>query len=373
MLAAVLALPGTRTATAATGNVTIVSSDSTPIVGVYNKAGGGSVYVPASMLAVRVSEPAPYWSGTYPDEYTLGESLNSTWDTGVGGWFQANSTADWIWETKRSAGPQDYDPVSPLYDADASISGRVVLFESTFEIAGIPGDGVIRIAADNGWEVWVNDGTHYYSGTVSGAGWAETHLWEPNLHSQGWQSYGDFTIPASEFQTGTNTLHVLAGNEYYAGNDSPVPNNDTPAYTWNPGGTIFQLDVAYEVDLGCVCSWGYWKTHSSYGPAPYDATWALIGENTPFFLSNKSYYGVLQTNVSGGNAYYQLAHQYIAAELNKLRGAWMSDDVQAAYDRAHALFLLYAPNEVAAFYEVSQLASILDAYNNGLMGTPHCS
>ena len=30
---------------------------------------------------------------------------------------------------------------------------------------------------------------------------------------------------------------------------------------------------------------GYWKTHSKYGnPQPYDSTWALIGENTPFFI-----------------------------------------------------------------------------------------
>ena len=47
---------------------------------------------------------------------------------------------------------------------------------------------------------------------------------------------------------------------------------------------------------GCTLTPGYWKTHSDYGPAPYDETWAEIGgeippceENTPFFNSGKSY------------------------------------------------------------------------------------
>jgi hypothetical protein len=378
MVAAVLALPGIRTATAATGNATIVSSDSTPIVGVYNKADHGSVYVPSSMLAVRVSEPKMY-PDTYPDEYVLGESLDSTWDNGVGGWFQTNSTADWIWETKRAAGPQDYNPINPLYDADASIYGRVVEFASTFELPGIPGDGFINIAADNGWEVWVNDGTHYYSDTVSGAGWAETHLWEPDLNSQGWQTYGHFTIPASQFCNGTNVLHVLAGNEYYAPEDG---NTSIPPYLMNPGGVIFQLDVSYETGLGFTHTWGYWKTHSSYGPAPYDNAWDLLDEDGQFFISGQTYHQVLQTDVRGGSAYYQLAHQYIAAKLNVLDGAWMGPDVQTAYNRATDLLLNYSPSQVAGFKkgtpfgrgifnEFNQLASILDDYNKGEMGTPH--
>ena len=43
---------------------------------------------------------------------------------------------------------------------------------------------------------------------------------------------------------------------------------------------------------------GYWKTHSSYGPARYDAVWANItpgGADKTFFLSGQTYYGVLWT------------------------------------------------------------------------------
>ena len=72
---------------------------------------------------------------------------------------------------------------------------------------------------------------------------------------------------------------------------------------------------------GCTLTPGYWKTHSKYGPAPYDATWAEIGEDTPFFASGKTWYDALWTEPKGGEAYYILAHAYIAAALNFKNGA----------------------------------------------------
>ena len=38
---------------------------------------------------------------------------------------------------------------------------------------------------------------------------------------------------------------------------------------------------------GCTLTQGYWKTHSKYGPAPYDSTWALIGEDTGVLLQRE--------------------------------------------------------------------------------------
>ena len=132
---------------------------------------------------------------------------------------------------------------------------------------------------------------------------------------------------------------------------------------------------------GCTLTPGYWKTHSMYGPAPYDDTWASIGEDTPFFLSGQSYYEVLWTTPQGGNAYYILAHAYIAAELNFLNGADPSA-AQAAFDEATALLGTYTPDELAGLKgkagketraQFIALAEILDAYNNGLIGPGHCS
>jgi len=589
VLAVALAMPGASTVAAGTGSMTVVSSTSTQITGVYNKAGGVSNFVDLSsapISAVAAWEPDPY-PNTYPVEPP--EAIDSTWDNGVN-WFENNgSTADWIWETHLVNDPATvYDPAGSLYDANAAINGRVILFETTFNIpAGYyPTSATLRVAADNGWEAWVNTGTHHLSATVI-AGWETSNLHEVYLKTSGWQSYGTITIPLSELVSGINKLYVLAGNEYFAADDNNTP---TPASKYNPGATIFQLDINYEteapdisvvktgptyahegdtidytyevsntgdvplsgvavtdtlgitvsygdgdtnldtkldtdetwtftasyevsvdttgpventaealgtsphliivtaqdnwsvvvlhpdisvtkvadttqyyidgsvtytivvtntgdctlynisvvddklgtldtgltldsgesktyypvaypvenitntvtatgydaldgevtdtatetviIEHGFTYTWGYWKTHSSYGPAPYNDTWDLLDEDATFFLSGQTYYQVLWTSVAGGNAYYQLAHQYIGAQLNVLNGAWMRADVQAAFDAATGLLNQYNPAQVmsfkkgtteqkAIFAQFNSLAGILDNYNNGLMGTPH--
>jgi hypothetical protein len=145
------------------------------------------------------------------------------------------------------------------------------------------------------------------------------------------------------------------------------------------GVAVWTIHIYVPCDLGCTLTPGYWKTHSMYGPAPYDDTWALIGEDTPFFLSGQSYYEVLWTPPDD-SAYYILAHAYIAAELNELNDAWFAD-VQDAFDEATSLFELYTPDEVAEMKgkdkqirdQFIYLAEILDDYNNGLTGPGHCS
>lgn len=82
---------------------------------------------------------------------------------------------------------------------------------------------------------------------------------------------------------------------------------------------------------GCTYTQGYWKTQVSYLLRPQfskkrDSAWDLIdgagtaNENAIFFLSDMSYIMVMWTPPRG-NAYYNLAHQYIAAKLNVLDGA----------------------------------------------------
>jgi hypothetical protein len=130
---------------------------------------------------------------------------------------------------------------------------------------------------------------------------------------------------------------------------------------------------------GCTLTPGYWKTHSKYGPAPYDETWALIGEDTIFFKSGKTYYQALWTTPAGGNAYYILAHAYIAAELNFLNGA-DSTAVQTVFDAVKVLLQTYTPAQVGAWKGNNTkralfltYAKILDDYNNGKIGPGHCS
>jgi hypothetical protein len=159
------------------------------------------------------------------------------------------------------------------------------------------------------------------------------------------------------------------------------------SFVTNDTGTTDSETWTVTVDVpcagGCTLTQGYWKTHSEYGPAPYDDTWAMLpnGADTPFFLSGQSYYEVLWTPPKG-NAYYNLAHQYIAAELNVLNGAWIPVQALEAWNAATVLFSTYTPDEVAALkgkggkvlrQQFISLAEILDDYNNGLIGPGHCS
>jgi hypothetical protein len=137
--------------------------------------------------------------------------------------------------------------------------------------------------------------------------------------------------------------------------------------------------VPCDGEEGCTLTPGYWKTHSVYGPAPYDLTWAIIGEDTPFFLSGISFYEALWTEPEGGNAYFILAHPYIAAQLNLLNGALIPSDVEVALGAATDLLEVHTPAAIGALSGKDELrkefvraAGILDGYNNGLVGPGHC-
>ncbi|MGO4775038.1 hypothetical protein AB4084_05875, partial [Lysobacter sp. 2RAB21] len=128
-------------------------------------------------------------------------------------------------------------------------------------------------------------------------------------------------------------------------------------------------------NAGCTYTLGYWKTHSKYGPAPYDATWAAIGENTLFFSSGQTWYAVFWTPPKGGNAYYILAHQYMAARLNVESGTTAPTQVSSAIAQATAWFTgrsSAAPKGPARDTAIN-LAGILGSYNEGTTGPGHCS
>jgi len=141
-----------------------------------------------------------------------------------------------------------------------------------------------------------------------------------------------------------------------------------------PNIVIIYVTVACEG--GCTLTPGYWKTHSEFGSAPYDDNWAYLpnGASTPFFLSGQTYYHVLWT-APAGNAYYILAHAYIAAQLNILNGADPTA-VNSAMSSATAFFNAYTPSSTLSKSlraTVIANAVILDNYNNGLIGPGHCS
>ncbi len=126
---------------------------------------------------------------------------------------------------------------------------------------------------------------------------------------------------------------------------------------------------------GCTLTQGYWKNHAwpahpMWGPSTL-ATWPdILGYK--FFDTALEWPEVLDVS-PGGDAYFILAHQYIAASLNQQNGAYVPEAVRQALVAAYEYFSL-RPAERATIdrAHLISLATILDRYNNGLLGVPHC-
>jgi hypothetical protein len=130
-------------------------------------------------------------------------------------------------------------------------------------------------------------------------------------------------------------------------------------------------------DNGCTLTPGYWKTHADPTRKQFDETWIAFagasGANATFD-AGLSYLTVLNT-APQGNAYYILAHAYIAALLNIEAGADTTTAVDAALTSAAAFFAAKDPTSTLTKAERNAAianAKILDDYNNGLTGPGHC-
>jgi len=127
----------------------------------------------------------------------------------------------------------------------------------------------------------------------------------------------------------------------------------------------------------CTLTQGYWKNHTG--------EWDQAGEKyvrsgQTFYNSGLSYIQIMNTPPAGGNAYIQLAHQFIAASLNVngVSGSGVAA-VDAALAGAHAALGgwaagIGAPAKNSATRTQWQAwATTLDDFNNGLTGPGHCN
>lgn len=170
-----------------------------------------------------------------------------------------------------------------------------------------------------------------------------------------------------------NVSYTTCGDKQFV-NTATFVTNDTQA----TGSDTWTVTVNVPCVLGCTLTQGYWKTHSSYGPAPYDNTWAMLanGADTLFYSSGTTWLGVFQTPPKG-NPYYILAHQYMAAKLNVLNGASASS-ISSALVQAEAFFS-NPSNTPSTNYskamkqQLVALAGVLASYNEGTTGPGHCS
>jgi hypothetical protein len=108
---------------------------------------------------------------------------------------------------------------------------------------------------------------------------------------------------------------------------------------------------------GCTLTQGYWKNHQP---------WPLVDPG----LCGQSWDDILHTPPKG-DAWYILAHQWIAASLNVAAGAAVTPEVQAALDVA-AGYLEDCSIDAGEKADALAYSGLLDDYNNGAIGPGHC-
>jgi hypothetical protein len=122
---------------------------------------------------------------------------------------------------------------------------------------------------------------------------------------------------------------------------------------------------------GCTRTQGYWKSKPG-------VIWpGSFSRGAPFFSSGLSWQQVLETPPQGGNAYLILAHQYIAAILNRAGGASAPSSLQSIINKSSTWFaggttLLSCSGSDCETQK--NWSGLLDTYNNGnYPGAPqHC-
>lgn len=119
---------------------------------------------------------------------------------------------------------------------------------------------------------------------------------------------------------------------------------------------------------GCTLTQGYWKNHHAGAKNPaQQSPWPLPEEAQ---LCDQTWLDILTTPPKG-DAWYVVAHQWIAASLNVAAGAVPPPDVAAALAQVEDMLADCAID--GGEHDAALAASeMLDNFNNGDVGPGHC-
>ena len=190
---------------------------------------------------------------------------------------------------------------------------------------------------------------------------AETIVLGPGNITVSITETADATIVLDSIVPTTNIIFDPAGTR-----GAPITGTATFSGTFNGDRGIlaeFYNSPAPPPPDGCTFTQGYWKNHTDVWPAPYTP-------GATFYTSGKTWLQVFNT-APKGNAYYILAHQFMAATLNVANSAGVPGSVTTALGTAAGYFADPAGSTLTRT-DLINLATLLDNYNNGLLGTPHC-
>ena len=140
---------------------------------------------------------------------------------------------------------------------------------------------------------------------------------------------------------------------------------------------VYQAECEQNVVAGCTLTQGYWKNHSKYSK-PKKVFWpkevGIAGDSEDRKVCGMTWYKILTTTPKIGNAWMILAHQWIAAKLNKFNGASVLE--QLSLNQAQSLLEANCSSIKSSSTLGQQavvFAGILAAYNEGRLEVPHCS
>ncbi len=263
----------------------------------------------------------------------------------------------------------------PAVSADQIWAGWVYSSGIIETTPPLPDGAACTVATAAGETWWPVDGiveadAQYYHVKDSGPNW---------IHAPDGHSFLQFGAgsPQDVNWGDFNPTHAYTAN--VIGNGEPLQFRIYDWYDADASNNYCHIPVTVSCEyLGCTYTPGYWKTHSSYGPAPKaDDAWNTLdyGPDTDFFASGMSWYETFLTKPTGGNAYIILAHPYMAAYLNGANNAFVPTEVQVAMADARAILAAHSnsiPKDDPDRAIAISLAGILDDYNNGKLGVPHC-
>ena len=173
--------------------------------------------------------------------------------------------------------------------------------------------------------------------------------------------------------TATNTATITRTPTKTATNTATNTATKTPTVTRTPTHTptITDTPTATPTPDHCTFTQGYWKNHSKYATNGSQSLSWPISEDT--LLCGMTWYNILLVQPKGDH-WYNLAHQWIAATLNRAQGSSAPDIIQSAMTQAEALLTANCANIPDSQVTLaSNLTALLDEYNTGVVGPGHCS
>jgi hypothetical protein len=292
---------------------------------------------------------------------------------------------------------------TPAFAGPSSRSGTTLAAVKTIDICAVSDNGTPEDLSDDVWR-YSGEIALWNEGAVDTVGLAIQDCIQNKVGSGQFQDVYctstfdpplPYVIPAGTTQlTATTFQYSIEGAPLpdYIRNIARVtitnhsgslgtPKGPEPKATWTGG----EPPACPQEELcGCTYTQGYWGSKPGVvWPDGFD-------RNAPFYLSGLTWQQILD-GTAGGNGYFILAHQYIAAALNQANGACVPDGIQTVLSDAAAWFAINTqgtpkigtgPSAIPATgcYVAGSCGTqkdwgaILDDYNNGVYpGSPgHC-